>query len=251
MRAVILLVATGLATTTAAGCSGTSSGGSAPSTLTPASAVASVATWGIDPTIYRDRVDNPWFPLPAGARWVYAGFEGGAHNRDVVTVLHRTTVIGGVRCVVVRDDVSRRGHVTEHTFDYYAQSRDGSVWYFGEDTGELTAAGKVKTNSGSWHAGTDGATPGIVMPAHPAVGQSYAQEGYTGRAEDHARVVSVTAVVRVPAASSRQAVETTEWSPLEPKVREHKYYVRGVGEVRSAAFRGPTETDALTSYRLA
>ena len=38
---------------------------------------------------------------------------------------------------------------------------------------------------------------------------------------------------------------TEEWTPLEPGVIDHKYYVRGVGEVSEATFKGPLETSKL------
>jgi hypothetical protein len=240
----------GILCTALVGCSGSSGGTPTPRTTTSPGTAASAASAAINPAEFTDRIDNPWYPLPPGARWVYAGYEDGEHNRDVVVVTHRTKVIAGVRCVAVRDDVIVNGHVSEHTIDYFAQHRDGSVWYFGEDTGELRPNGKLKTNKGTWHAGEHGALPGVIMPAHPEVGQSYAQEGYPGHAEDHARIVAVTATVHSPAANSHRTVVTTEWSPLEPKAREHKYYVRGVGLVKSVAFRGPTETDILSSYRI-
>ena len=43
--------------------------------------------------------------------------------------------------------------------------------------------------AGSWEAGVDGARAGIVMPAHPRVGDTYRQEFYLGEAEDEARVL--------------------------------------------------------------
>ena len=70
------------------------------------------------------------------------------------------------------------------------------------------------------------------MPARPRVGQAFRQEYYKGHAEDHFRIASLTAQVSVPYVSSRRAMRTSEWSPLEPGVLEHKYYVRGVGLVR-------------------
>ena len=56
---------------------------------------------------------------------------------DVEVVTHRTKRILGVRSTVVRDTVSSRGKAIERTFDWYAQDRDGNVWYMGEETLEL------------------------------------------------------------------------------------------------------------------
>ena len=42
---------------------------------------------------------------------------------------------------------------------------------------------------------------------------------------------------------------TEEWSPLEPRVYEHKWYVRDVGNVKENVVRGGHETQVLVSYR--
>ena len=52
----------------------------------------------------------------------------------------------------------------EKTNDYFAQDKAGNVWYFGEDTKEFEN-GKVVSTEGTWRAGVDGATPGIIMLA--------------------------------------------------------------------------------------
>src|SRR5205085_9855166 len=102
---------------------------------------------------------------------------------------------------------------------------------------------------GSWQAGRDGAKAGIYMPAHPQVGESGRQEYYKGQAEDHFRVLSLHARVAVPDVSSRAALLTEEWTPLEPGVLDHKLYVRGIGNVLEQSVRGPNERNALVSVR--
>ncbi len=93
----------------------------------------------------------------------------------------------------------------------------------------------MTTTEGSWQAGIDGALPGIVMPAHPHARQSFRQEYYRGHAEDHFEILSLSAQLDVPYVSSRHALETREWTPLEPGASERKYYVRGVGLVKDGA----------------
>lgn len=136
----------------------------------------------------------------------------------------------GVTTVVVRDTVRLDGEIIEDTFDWFAQHRDGSVWYFGEDTHEYE--GGVPVNAaGAWEAGIDGAQPGIVMPAEPAVGDSYRQEFYEGEAEDEAEVLALGETVTVSFGTFDDTVKTADTTPLEPGVLEHKYYARGVGLV--------------------
>ncbi len=87
------------------------------------------------------------------------------------------------------------------------------------------------------------------MTGQPRVGQSRRQEYYRGHAEDHFLVVSLNASVSVPYMRSNRALLTTEWTPLEPGTRDHKYYVRGIGEVKEVTVKGPTERSELVSVR--
>ena len=85
------------------------------------------------------------------------------------------------------------------------------------------------------------------MPAHPRIGQSGRQEFYKGQAEDHYRVLSLEASITVPFVSSRHALLTEEWTPLEPGTLDHKLYVRGIGQVKEQAVKGPHELAVLVS----
>src|SRR5205823_5389869 len=195
------------------------------------------------------RVDNPWFPLRPGTTYVYRGVKDGQPSRDVLTVTHMTTRIAGVPCVVVHDRLYLRGRLGERTTDWYSQDKQGNVWYFGEVTAELDRQGRVTSTEGTWRAGRNGAKAGIYMPAHPRPGQSGRQEFYKGQAEDHFQVVSVRAAVRVSYVSSRKALLTKEWTPLEPGVLDHKFYVRGIGTVLEQTVKGGDERNALVAVR--
>jgi hypothetical protein len=180
---------------------------------------------------FSSHVTNQWFPLRPGTTLTYDGESDGRPQRDVFRVTRRTKIVDGVRCRVVDDRVYERGRLRERTHDYYAQDSRGTVWYFGEDTAELDSRGRVVSREGTWHAGVDGAKAGIFMPAHPRVGEVHRQEFLRGHAEDHFKVLSVTA----------QTLRTKEWTPLEPGVVDAKYYVRGVGEVSERTTKGGDE----------
>jgi hypothetical protein len=200
------------------------------------------------PSRFVPRVDNPWFPLVPGATFVYRGVEDGESTREVVHVTTRTRVIDGVRCTAVSDRLYSGGHLAERTTDWYAQDARGTVWYFGEATAELDDAAKVTTREGSWLAGVHGARAGVLMPAHPRVGQELQQEYLQGHAEDRFRVLDTGAAVRVPVVSSRHGLLTREWSPLEPGVVDHKLYVRGIGLVSERTVRGGDEHAVLVRW---
>ena len=191
------------------------------------------------------RVDNRWFPLRPGTRYLYTGAKDGQPSRDVVTVTHETKTIEGVPCVVVQDRLYLRGRLEERTTDWYSQDSKANVWYFGENTAELDAHGRVMNTEGTWTAGVDGAKPGIYMPAHPRVGDSGPQEYYNGHAEDHFKVIGLFTTVRPPGTTN--ALLTKEWTPLEPGVIDHKMYVRGIGTVLEQTEKGSNERNELVS----
>jgi hypothetical protein len=192
---------------------------------------------------YTAQVDNPWFPLKPGTKYVYEGSKDGQPGRDVMMVTNRTIAIAGALCRVVDDRLYLRGRLAERTSDWYTQDRKGNVWYFGERTAELDAHGRVTSTEGSWQAGIDGARAGVVMPARPRLGASFLEEYWKGHAEDHAQIAGLFGT------PTRTAVLTKEWTPLEPGVIDHKLYVRGVGEVLEETVQGGREHFALVSVR--
>jgi hypothetical protein len=196
---------------------------------------------------FSPHVDNPWFPLRAGSTLVYRGVKDGKPSRDVFHVTNETKTIAGARCIAVSDRLYLSGRLGERTTDWYSQDDRGNVWYFGESTAELDAKGHVTSREGTWQAGRDGARAGIFMPARPIVGFAARQEYYKGHAEDRFRVLSLSATVKTPAASSHRALLTKETTPLEPNVVDHKYYVRGIGTVLEQTVRGGDERNALVS----
>ena len=204
-----------------------------------ATSALAALTLAAPPQQFAARVDNPWFPLVPGTTFVYKGVKDGDPTRDVVTVTHRTKLVQGVRCTVVDDRLYVNGRLAERTDDWYAQDVRGAVWYFGEATAELDANGKVTTREGSWQAGVHGARAGILIPAHPKVGQSFLQEYYKGHAEDRSRIVRLTA----------RRLETREWTRLEPGVVSRKVYERGKGMIEEADLKGGDERAVLVSVK--
>lgn len=203
----------------------------------------------LSPRDFVAHVENPWFPLKPGSEYRYTGLKGQTKTVDVVKVTDRTKRILGVKATVVHDVVSVNGRPEEVTDDYYAQDRHGNVWYFGEATKELDSHGNTTSTEGSFQAGVNGARAGVLIPGHPKVGLVARQEFSEGQAEDHFKVLNLNASVSVPFVSSHNALRTKEWTPLEPKVLDNKYYVRGIGTVREIAVKGPVERLRLVSFQ--
>ena len=199
----------------------------------------------IDPGNFQSKVDNPYFPLVPGTTLKYEEKGGGATNENEVTVTSETKEIMGVKCTVVHDVVTEKGAVKEDTFDWYAQDKQGSVWYFGEATKEFKAGGRV-SHEGSWEGGVKGAQPGIIMPGDPKPGKPYRQEYSPNNAEDMGQVVATSETVTVPAGTFSACVMTKDWSLLESG-NEYKWYATGVGVVQAKTTKG--ELEALISIK--
>ena len=184
----------------------------------------------IDPANFVAEITNPYFPMKPGLVYKYEGTRDGVARRDEMTVTHETKVIMGVTTTVVRDVASTDVEMVEKTVDWYAQDKDGNVWYFGEDTAEY-AKGKVTTTDGTWMAGVDGALPGYIMKATPTLGDSYRQEYRPGVAEDFAKVVKTDATAGGPTGKYTNVVVTEDTDLLDTAKFEHKWYAPGVGIV--------------------
>src|SRR5262245_45119699 len=74
-------------------------------------------------------IDNPYFPLRPGTGFHYRGVKDGKPQTDNMVVTHEVKYVLGVKCVVVEDTVSESGRPVERTFDWYAQDKQGNVWY--------------------------------------------------------------------------------------------------------------------------
>lgn len=204
--------------------------------------------WTVDPADFVEGVHNPYFPLSPGTTLTYEGTSGGEREVVTIKVMHKTKEILGVRCVVVRDVVEVDGELAEFTLDWYAQDVDGNVWYFGERTAEYER-GEVVSREGAWEAGVDGALPGVIMPADLEVGLAYTQEHDRGEAEDKGKIVALGEHVNVPAGSFDDVLVTEDWTPLDPKLLERKYYAPGVGVVFEELVKGGSESLELIEIR--
>jgi hypothetical protein len=210
-------------------------------TLTAGMATTVLAQSNINPKDFSTTIDNPFFPLVPNTTFVYVGTKEGSTQRDEFQVTSRTKKILGVTCREVRDQAYLDGVLAEDTLDWFAEDKNGNVWYFGEDTKELDANGNVISTEGSWQAGVNGAQPGIVMEANPLPGDTYQQEFSVGVAEDMATVLALNKTVNVPFGSFKDCLETEEFTPLELGAIDHKFYARGVGFIQSVALRGGQE----------
>ncbi len=184
----------------------------------------------INPADFVTKIDNQYYSLTPGTTFTYQSETEEGIERNEVVVTDKTRKVLGVTTIVVWDRVWLNDELIEETYDWYAQDREGNVWYFGEDSKEYDTR-KVVSTEGSWEAGVDGAKPGIIMEAHPKVGDSYKQEYYQGEAEDMADVVALGEAVTVPHGIFENCLKTRDWSQIDPTLNEYKYYSPEIGGV--------------------
>jgi len=205
----------------------------------------------LDPADFSTNIDNPYWPMSPGSKWVYRETDTvGTREKVVVEVTDKTRMIAnGVEARVVRDTVTEHGVPVEVTDDWYAQDSEGNIWYLGEYVTNYEN-GEVVDHSGSFEAGVDGAQAGVAIPANPEPGMSYRQEYYKGEAEDEGAVVTVDEEqVQVRFGFFDKGVlMTRDLVPTEPKVEELKFYAPNVGPLLSMHTDGTGGRGELVSY---
>lgn len=186
-------------------------------------------------------IDNPFMPLKPGTRWIQEGSsvdEGErVEHRIEFTVTDLVKVINGVPTTVVWIvDYSQGDELVEREVAFYAQAKDGTVWYLGEhpeafEDGELVEAP-------TWIVGVQDARAGIAMPADPKVGDGDYAQGWAPAVgwEDRAQVYKMGESVTVPAGTFDDVLIMDEFTAKEPGFKL-KYYARGFGPV-SVGWRG-------------
>ena len=145
----------------------------------------------IDPANFVRTVDNRYFPLKVGTAFHFMGAREAATQTDDMVVTGQTKRVLGVAARSSATRSRSTGSPIERTFDWYAQDKQGNVWYMGEDSLERKN-GRFVRASDSWQAGVNGAKPGIIMQGDPQPGDVYRQEYYRpGGALDQARVLGL------------------------------------------------------------
>jgi len=155
-----------------------------------------------------------------------------------ITVLDETRVVDGVTTRVVEElEFEKDGdekHVVERSLNYFALCKQtNSVFYFGEDVQEFDEDGNLVSSSGEWHAGENGARPGIIMPGTALIGGEYYEEiAPEDSALDRAEIVKLQRKCEAGDFEFRRTCLVTEnTNECEPDDEERKVYVKNVGIV--------------------
>jgi hypothetical protein len=212
-------------------------------------ASSNTITIPFDAANFQTPKSNAYFPLNPGTTYTFRGVSKQGVELNTVDITKKTKTILGVATTVVHDVVRiEDGSISEDTLDWYAADKNGNVWYFGEDT-KVYDHGTLLTTAGSWEAGKNGATPGIIFLANPHVGDQYRQENSPGIVEDMAKIINLDETVTVEYGTFNHCIETTEWTPIEPGIRSHKFYAPGFGTVLETSTKQGGERVELISVK--
>jgi hypothetical protein len=174
-----------------------------------------VPTPSPDPADFVTAVDNPWLPLIPGRAWVYQVVDvAGAHERTVA-------VEDGPEIAGVATTARVGTESGETTTDWFAQDRDGNVWWFGRE--------------GEWQAGAGGAEAGLAMPAAPRVGDGFRTAYQPGVVEDVVTVLALDGMATVPAASYDGLLVTRQTTELSLGSSVEQSWARDVGLVEETS----------------
>lgn len=189
-------------------------------------------------------INNTWWPLKPGTRWVFEGssLEDGERVDHMVveTVTDLTKEIGGVRAAVNMEEDYSDGQLVEREIAFHAQDQNGNVWHLGQL--RETYDEEEFVGSQVWWVGEPTSSKaGIRMWTDPKMGDVAAQ-GYAPSPfnwTDSGRVYQMGQKTKVAAGSYDNVIVVEEWDQeTPPGVFQLKYYARDVGLVR-IGFRGP------------
>lgn len=181
-------------------------------------------------------IDNEWSPMQPGTYWAYEGttteFGEVFAHRIEFTVTDLTKEILGVNTVVAWVLDYSDGELVEKEIAFYAQDKDGTVWYFGEYPEEYEGGEFVKAPA--WIAGLEDARAGVKMVANPQVGMPVYFQGWGPAVEwsDFGFVDEVGLETCVPVDCYEDVLVIAESTLDEIGAYQLKYHARGVGNVR-------------------
>lgn len=223
-------------------------GACTPTTTSEGAAVAEEEAAGsdfesLDPAAFTNptTIDNRWFPLVPGTEYLFEGstFEDSELSKHWLefTVTDLVKEIGGVQTVVAWIVDYSDGEMVEKEVAFYAQDKDGNVWYLGEHPEEYEE-GKFVT-APTWIHGIADARAGIMMTAAPQAGTPSYSQGW-GPAVDFSDRGEVSEILKELCTAIEcygDVVVVREFTEKEPGASQLKFYAPGIGNIR-VSWRG-------------
>lgn len=179
------------------------------------------------------RINNDFFPMPVGRTWFLEGREENDEGEIVklrlkITVLDRVEQVAGVRTRVVEEREWENGELIERSLNFFAQSEQGTLCYFGEEVFPASIGG-------AWRADNPDSHAGIYFPAHPVAGMTYLQEE-APNARDKTAILDLNRRVRTPYRVFHETLTARDCNQIEEpgcnpftSDDEVKHYAEDVG----------------------
>jgi len=183
-------------------------------------------------------VTNPCLPLASLKQDILQN-EKERVERTARPEIRKTFQVGGqtVEALTVEDrEFNAGGELIEATRDYFAQDDDGNVYYMGEDVDEYSH-GKITGHSGAWLFGKDTQKLGLLMPAHPKIGDKFKSEDAPPITWEADEVISLSETVTVPAGTFQNCLKIKERA--SDGDTEYKLYAPGIGCVEEIEGTNP------------
>ena len=189
-------------------------------------------------------IDNTWLPLAKLKQDILEGSEDGKKTRVERTLkpeVHKTFKVAGqkVESLCMEDRIFVNGVIAEAALDYFAQDDAGTVYYLGEEVDEYDEHGRLAKHNppdDAWLTGKDTIVPGVIIPAHPKIGDKFKSEDVSDTVDESDEVVAVDATTTVPAGTFAHCIKIEEHPAGEGA--EFKWYAPGVGVVRETPATG-------------
>jgi hypothetical protein len=180
-------------------------------------------------------ITNPLFPISELPSAILSGVVDRKPFHTETTLLPETKLVEWPEGEMVETRVSQYvayldGRIQEAALDFYAQSDDGSVWYFGEEVNDYRD-GTVFSTEGTWLAGQDG-PPAMIMPGDPQVGDVHRAENIPGVAFEEVAIKTVDKTVPGPTGPVEGAIVARELH--DDGTYSDKIFAPGYGEFFSA-----------------
>ena len=189
-------------------------------------------TFDFDACTFSTHGSNEYFILEPGYKAILESNDKSHNSQLLITVLNETKVVNGIETRIVEEKETEDGDLKEISRNYFAICNPTSdVFYFGEDV-DMYENGAVTNREGSWLAGIEESKAGLIMPGDPQVGMKYYQEMAPGVAQDRAEVLSIDDSISTPLGEYDKVLKIEESNPLEPGIKELKYYAPQVGLIQ-------------------
>lgn len=193
-------------------------------------------------------ITNPYLPLAGLNLDILEGVLDGeaVHiERRTLNGVTKPFMVNGqrVEALVMEDREYFDGKLKEITFDYFAQSDDGAVYYLGEDV-DVFKDGRIVSHEGAWLYGVNTKVLGVIMPANPKVGDMWRLEDVPGITIEDDKVLSTSETITVPAGTYTNVLKIEE--KLSATETDYKYHASGVGVIKEVSGDGEVN---LISHR--